>query len=74
MNLKRNPLYKNLDRGDGVCRYFDEKTHLCTIYDKRPVICNIDKMYEIYYSSQMSRDEYYRLNQKCCQILKKDVI
>jgi Fe-S-cluster containining protein len=70
MNLNLNPLYKGLDRGDGVCMHFDEKTHLCRIYVQRPLICNIDEMYKLYYSKLMCKEEYYRLNQKSCEILK----
>ncbi|WP_338296459.1 YkgJ family cysteine cluster protein, partial [Escherichia coli] len=25
-----------LDRGDGICRYYQTDSHLCAIYDKRP--------------------------------------
>ena len=32
-----NEYYLDLDRGDGVCRYFNEKTRLCDIYEKRPM-------------------------------------
>ena len=34
-----------LNRGDGVCRYYDQITHLCTIYDSRPEVCRIDQFY-----------------------------
>lgn len=71
MNLNLNPLYKELDRGDGVCKYFDEKTRLCQIYSSRPVICNVDAMYDLCFSNLMSRTEYYRLNKKSCEKLRK---
>ena len=43
MNLDKSDLYSDLNRGDGICKYFDEQTHLCSIYDERPEKCNIDK-------------------------------
>lgn len=36
MNLDKSDLYSDLNRGDGICKYFDEQTHLCSIYDERP--------------------------------------
>jgi Fe-S-cluster containining protein len=42
----------------------------CSIYDTRPDICRIDKMYEINSGSiggvDMSRKEYYKLNTLAC--------
>jgi len=71
MNLNLNPLYKELDRGDGICKYFNEETHLCQIYNHRPIVCNVDTMYELYFSEQMSRSEYYKLNKSSCEKLRK---
>ncbi|MFN3430435.1 MAG: YkgJ family cysteine cluster protein, partial [Candidatus Sericytochromatia bacterium] len=31
-----------LDRGDGVCRHFDEATNGCAIYETRPLTCRVD--------------------------------
>ena len=28
-----------------TCEKFDEKTRLCTIYNTRPDVCNVEKMY-----------------------------
>jgi len=70
-NLNLNPLYEELDRGDGVCKYFDEKTNLCKIYNNRPLICNIDAIYDLMFSNQMSRSQYYHLNKESCQTLRK---
>ena len=42
----------------------------CSIYDTRPDICRIDKMYEINSGSidgiEMSRKEFYKLNTMAC--------
>lgn len=35
--------HPQLDRGDGICRYYDEQSRFCAIYDKRPVACSVDK-------------------------------
>src|SRR5690349_13604923 len=42
----------------------------CSVYNNRPDICNIDKMYEKYYKhTGMSLKEYYSYNAAGCNIL-----
>lgn len=72
MNLKMSTLYHDLDRGDGICLYFDCNSKLCTVYKKRPEKCNVDKTYELYYKDQMPREQYYKLNYEACDRLKKE--
>ena len=69
-NLHLNELYKELDRGDGVCKYFAETTNFCKIYSTRPDICNVMKMYETHFNKYYSLKEYIRLNEKSCEKLK----
>lgn len=45
-NLDKSPLYKDLDRGDGTCKYL--VGNKCSIYDKRPLFCRVDKCYELF--------------------------
>lgn len=63
-------LYADLDRGDGVCRYFDIKSKLCLIYDKRPEKCNISKMYSLYFADQYTWEEFIDVNKKACNLLR----
>lgn len=58
-----------LDRGDGVCRHFDETQNICTIYENRPEICNVHLMYERHYKTQFDWSEFVLINQKACEIL-----
>lgn len=71
MNLSESQLYCDLDRGDGICRYFDCETKLCNIYADRPDKCNVDKLYELYFKEIMAKEEYYKLNYEACKKLKK---
>ena len=57
-NLRLNSLYAYL------------KGNECSIYDKRPVICNVDKCYELYFSNIMTLEEYYKKNMEACEMLK----
>lgn len=70
-NLNKNIIYKKLDRGDGVCVYYNGKKLICTIYEHRPLICRIDESYEKFFSSIMTREEYYNLNYKFCKELQE---
>lgn len=67
-SLKLNPMYKELDRGDGVCKYLEG--NLCSIYEQRPLICRVDDAYEVFFKSKMTKEEYYEINYKSCNILK----
>ena len=63
-----NPLYADLDRGDGVCKYLED--NLCSIHDNRPTLCNVDLSYDMFFKNQMTKEEFYQRNMKICLILK----
>ncbi|MFQ1048682.1 YkgJ family cysteine cluster protein [Avibacterium paragallinarum] len=65
-------LTKFLDRGDGTCFYFDEKTNLCQIYKSRPLICRVKDYYLENLSHKYSWSEFIRLNIEVCEILQKE--
>ena len=67
MQVDRSILYAELDRGDGVCRFFDDKLKLCAIYETRPLLCNVDDAYSIYFRDKISKDDYYNLNYEMCR-------
>lgn len=69
-HLYESVVYAELDRGDGVCKYLIG--NLCSIYEKRPMVCRVDEGYKLYFSAIMSREEYYRLNENECKRLKKE--
>ena len=71
-NLNKNDLYLNLHNGDGVCFYLNIEENLCTIYENRPDLCNIDLSYDKYFKDIYSLDEYYRLNYMSCEKLKAE--
>ena len=67
-SLAGNPIYKDLDRGDGICKYLVD--NLCSIYDNRPLLCRVDDAYNEYFKNCMTLEEYYEKNYKICNILK----
>ena len=60
-----------LDRGDGVCRIYEEATRLCTEYAHRPEICRVDVQYQMRYQEQMSWDDFSALNSQACMVLQQ---
>lgn len=71
-NLSRSNLYSDLDRGDGICKYYNIKTHLCNIYDTRPIKCRIIDSYE-FYKEIFSYDEYIKINEEGCRKIKEEL-
>lgn len=71
MNLKQSSLYEDLDQGNGICKFFEIESRLCAIYNNRPIKCNIEKCYELYFKNVMSKETYYKLNYKACRELKR---
>ncbi len=68
-NVHLLPGYEFLNRGDGVCRYLTADNH-CSIYDHRPDVCNIDRLYESKVAGKMTREQFYELNYAVCNELK----
>lgn len=62
---------EHLDRGDGVCKYYNEETKECKIYDFRPDICNVVKMYYKKYNKEMTWEEYVNKNKEGCKYLRE---
>ena len=60
------PELKDYDLGNGICKYFDNISLNCKIYDSRPDICRVDKMFEIKYYKEFTKKEFYLLNAKVC--------
>ena len=66
--LKGIPQLAAFDRGNGVCIHL--KDNLCSIYESRPDICNVEKMY-VFFKEQMSEEEYLQLMSNSCKVLKQ---
>ncbi|MGN6984118.1 YkgJ family cysteine cluster protein [Neisseria sp. P0008.S010] len=56
-----------LDRGDGICRHFDENTMLCSIYATRPLVCRVEDYYRAHLSEQISWQNFIRINVEVCR-------
>lgn len=69
-----NPAQHDIDLvdEDGVCKYLDKKTNLCTIYETRPYFCRTKEYYEKDIKSTGISFEYYLHTQRLgCDMLRK---
>ncbi len=64
-NVNRSPVYKDLDKGDGVCRNLTSENN-CNVYNDRPLMCRIDDAYKLIFWKEMSLPKYYELNLNAC--------
>ena len=71
MKVGESPFFAWLDRGDGVCRHLDVASKLCRIYEKRPILCNVDLTYSRFFQHKMSQEAFYSLNRNACNYIKK---
>jgi len=62
---------KDMALSNGICKYLDQVTNLCTIYEKRPIFCNVDAFYERYFFDKISREIFYQRNIKICSQLQR---
>lgn len=69
-HLEEIPQLKEFDSGNGRCIYLRDDNR-CAIYENRPDICNVKKMYELYYKDLMDEDDYIKKNIEGCEELKK---
>lgn len=64
-------MYQDMHNGDGVCFDYDKNLKLCTVYENRPLICNVTSGYQLFKKS-LSLQQYYDLNYQSCEQLKKE--
>lgn len=70
--IKNLPFTKHMQSEDGICKYLDRDTNLCSIYNDRPLLCNVDAGYDALYQNKMTREEFYQKNQEACEKLKEE--
>lgn len=70
-HIDRSPLLQEFHSGDGICKFLNRSTNRCTIYEKRPVICNVEASYETYFSNLYTKEDYLRMNYEACARLQK---
>ena len=54
--------------GTTICKYLT-KDNKCSVYKNRPLMCNVDKGYELF-RDKWSLEEWYEINYTACKELK----
>lgn len=67
VNMSPETIY--LDRGDGICRYFNENSNLCNIYENRPLVCQVEGYYKAFLADIYSWQDFVKLNIEICNKL-----
>lgn len=62
-------IYPDLDNGEGICKFYDPETKLCTIYEDRPGYCRVVDSKP----PDMSMEDWLNLNYKVCKILQDEI-
>lgn len=70
VNLSEQTVF--LDRGDGICRHFDEQSRLCTIYETRPLVCRVEDYYVAHLSQVIEWHDFVQANLSICQDFQKE--
>ncbi|WP_386686357.1 YkgJ family cysteine cluster protein [Lonepinella sp. MS14437] len=60
---------KTFDLGNGICRHYEPITHLCQIYQERPLVCRVEAYYKQNLSHILQWQEYVEMNLKVCDSL-----
>jgi len=71
-NISKIEELKDYDLGNGTCMYFDVLTNGCQIYETRPDICSLDKMFQLEYKKYFNKETFYMENAKVCNALQEE--
>lgn len=67
------PSMKKYAKEDGSCKFLGED-NLCTIYEERPTICNVAKVYEQFFNDTVPEEIFYEKTQEACEKLQKGIV
>jgi len=63
---------KTFHNGDGVCIHLNKENNQCRIYDTRPDVCRVEKMYDlVYHKDFKTKEQFYSANMSICTLLKE---
>jgi len=47
------------------CMYLTQDNK-CSIYETRPLVCNVEEGYKVFFADKMSKEEYNKMNRVIC--------
>lgn len=57
----------------GACKFLGED-NLCTIYERRPTICNVAKVYEEFFKDTVPEEVFYEKTAEACKKLQNAIV
>ena len=70
-HVGRVPILAKYADESGACKFLD-KDNLCTVYEKRPPVCNVAWVYEHFFKGHVSEEEFYARTQEACEALQRE--
>ena len=64
---------RHMARPDGSC-HFLTPDNLCGIYERRPLICNVARVYAEYFSDTMTEERFYEITEEACEKLRNEIV
>ena len=64
---------KQYANDDGSCKFLGED-NLCTIYEERPTICNVAKVYEEFFKDKVPEEIFYEKTAEACKKLQNAIV
>ena len=70
-NIGKVAWAKDMALPNGICKYLNQSTNLCSIYNRRPIFCNVEAFYEKFYSNKMTKEKFFNLNKRECKKIQR---
>lgn len=69
--ITQNPqLFDGMIDDHGGCLHFDHERRLCKVYERRPLMCRVDDLYDALYTGVCTRAEYYAAQAASCLLIR----
>lgn len=59
-------------RENGWCEKLDPVTMQCTVYETRPDVCRVNRVYERVHAAHLTRKQYYQMDEAACKKLQDE--
>jgi Fe-S-cluster containining protein len=71
-HVDRVPALREFAKEDGSCSFLEGNK--CSIYDHRPLVCNVRGIYERFFKGQVPEDLFYEKTAQACAELQKGIV
>jgi Fe-S-cluster containining protein len=58
---------------NGICENLNQEDNTCNIYESRPTICNVEKIFELSKGGPKEKQKFYKINaEQCNRMIEED--